>query len=98
MHDNAPPRKTIDSREPLEQEAVSTFTWPVISTDPIEHVWVFLKNKLRKKERCQNSDHLFYTLKVMWDERTPEYILNLTNSMRQRLQAVIEANGEHVKY
>ena len=54
MDDNARPHF-------LQQEAVQTIPWPVMSPDmnPIEHVWDFIGRKINQRNpKCQNIDEL----------------------------------------
>ena len=98
--DNAPPHKAHVTRAFLENENVTTISWPAVSPDmnPIEHVWAFMKKELRKRDTCRDSDHLFDTLVAIWEGISPDFILKLTSSMRRRLQAVLNVNGGHSKY
>lgn len=100
MHDNAPPHKAHVTTHFLDNHDVNVMQWPACSPDinPIEHVWSCLKRKLRQRETCRNSDHLFETLCELWAELTPDFIRSLTHSMRRRLNMVMEANGGHTKY
>ena len=100
MHDNAPPHKAHLTRAFLEEENVISIEWPAVSPDinPIENVWSFMKRELRKRDRCRDSEHLYDTLVEIWERLTPEFFLQLTSSMRQRLQAVMHVNCGHRNY
>lgn len=100
MHDNAPPHKAHLTRAFLEEENVISIEWPAVSPDinPIENVWSFMKRELRKRDRCRDSEHLYDTLVEIWESLTPEFIQQLTSSMRRRLQAVMHVNGGHTDY
>ena len=81
----------------LEREGVNTMLWTTISPDmnPIEHVWAHVKQKMRKREHYHKADDFFETLILVWNQITPEFILSLSTSMRRRLNALRDANGEH---
>ena len=53
MDDNARPHRARIVQHFLQQEAVQTIPWPVISPDmnPIEHVWDFIGQRQSKMSK-----------------------------------------------
>ena len=95
MYDNAPPHKAHVTTKFLDIHDVKVMHWSAVSHDinPIEHVWSYLKMKLRQRETCRNYDHFYETLCELRDELIPDYISrSLTHSMRRRLNMIMESN------
>lgn len=109
MQDNAP----IHTYRPVKEWFASTgFTvmeWPPYSPDlnPIEHVWVFLKENLHKyyPELANMAGHadtikpkLAEAIIHCWELLDPSILEKLARSMPRRVQAVIAAKGWYTKY
>ena len=64
MHDNTPLHKAHITTNFLDNHDVNVMQCPAVSPDTklIKHVWLSLKMKLRQRETCRNSDHLFETV------------------------------------
>lgn len=75
--------------------------WPASPPDmnPIEHIWAYLKQQLRKRPvKPQNLDDLYNAIVDEW-ERIPQRILNnLVESMPRRIQAVIDNKGGSTRF
>ena len=64
----------------------------------IENLWVHLKKK-EGKRLPTNKNQLISFITKEWEKIPSEYdIPKLIQSMRRRLQAVIDAQGGHTKY
>ena len=83
--------------------------WPPYSPDlnPIEHVWVYLKENLHKyyPEFINMSGNpstikpkLADAIIHCWELLDPAILENLAKSMPRRVRAVIEAKGWYTKY
>jgi transposase len=85
-------RKTADG-------TLKLLDWPSQSPDlnPIEHVWKLMKDEVRKLKPTNLND-LFEKLETVWRNIPIDYLQRLIDSMPQRCQAVIDANGMHTKY
>ena len=57
-----------------------------------------LRLKKQNGANIENSDTLFQCLNRIWNEIDDDTVLNLTRSMRRRVQALINAQGGHTKY
>jgi hypothetical protein len=53
---------------------------------------------LQRKEKATSTDGLKNIARQVWRGITQEYLENLYQSMPQRMQAVIAAQGGHTKY
>ena len=53
---------------------------------------------LLKKECASSTDKLKKIERKTWKGVTPKYFQKLYESMLRRMQAVVEANGGHIKY
>lgn len=73
--------------------------WPPNSPDlnPIEHVWAYVKNKL-KLEIIKNITELENNIKKIWNDIPYEIIYNLFSSMPSRIDEVISNNGGYTTY
>ena len=79
--------------------------WPPNSPDlnPIENVWMLLKRRLRKRfseveQRPHSAADLFHAAQEEWALIPQDVIDSLVESMPERLQAVLDANGGHTKW
>ena len=67
--------------------------WPTRSPDLnlIESVWARLKNNLKRS--YQNSKELEEDIVNAWNNIPSEFIVNLYDSMKDRIQGVIDSEG-----
>jgi transposase len=65
--------------------------------NPIEHLWSILKSHI-SKHHITSKDQLKAVLQEEWLKINPETTKKLVNSMRRRLQAVIDAKGYPTAY
>ena len=74
--------------------------WPAVSPDmnPIEHLWDYMKRKMREQPPTQNSYELFELLTQIWDNISEEHVISLTSSMRRRVTSLLTAAGGHTRY
>jgi len=109
MQDNAPIHTAHVVRAWFNQEGINTLVgWPPYSPDlnPIEHLWLHLKELIYKldpeldsiKSKDVQRDHLCQVLPRAWEQIPAHVVEGCLNSMRSRLQAVIDASGWHTKY
>ena len=70
QQDNAPAHRSRAVRDFLLHEDIPIMEpWPAVSPDmnPIEHLWDYMKRKMREQPPTQNSDELFELLTQIWD-------------------------------
>ena len=80
------------------RKGIQVLPWPAKSPDlnPIEEVWAWLKNNM--KFSYQNGQELEEDIKKIWNSLQISFIKNLYHSMRDRIQAVIKAEGGPTDY
>ena len=65
--------------------------------NPIEHLFAFVKQKLRGK-RFENKDELWLTIMEIWADIPQDILTKLVDSMPKRINAVILSRGGPTKY
>lgn len=106
MHDNAPGHAAALTVQELADRGIYPIVWPVFSPDlnPIEAVWNTMKDWIAANHpdlpagKQRTHDQLRVIVQEAWETITPEYLQSLVDSMRERCEAVIEAEGGHTKY
>jgi transposase len=108
QHDNDPKhtakknRRYLDSKTIGElKQSMSIMEWPSQSPDlnPIENVWRFLKLRLsRRVPRPSNLNQLFEAVKEEWKKLPTLFLKHLARGMPRRVQAVLKAHGDSIKY
>lgn len=95
----------IASKLGLPKSDYLQLPWPsnLLDLNPIENLWLFLKQRfmkhLSKKEHRPHGTHeLFVVAHEEWEEIDQGTIDDLIDSMPRRIQAVIEADGDHTKW
>jgi transposase len=78
---------------------INFLDWPSCSPDlnPIENVWGVLKKKLAKKHPTSIRSLKRELLKE-WNALIQEDAAKYVNSMKKRLQLVIQNDGDHISY
>ncbi len=81
------------------QQQIQAMEWPGCSTDlnPIEHFWDQLSRAVRRRTNQHNNllDLRRY-LQEEWNALPKERIRRLINSMRERCQARVNAQGRAI--
>jgi hypothetical protein len=65
--------------------------------NPIEHVWAFMKVKL-KECTSKNRNELIANFHRIWNEISLEFVRKLIDSMPRRSEALVRAKGDATKY
>jgi len=99
QQDNDPKHTSKKAKEFFTENKFNVLKWPSQSPDmnPIEHVWAWMKSKLRNS-RFKNKGELIAKLKALWTEIPPEFLHKLIDGMPRRAAAVISANGGCTSY
>lgn len=99
QQDNDPKHKSKLVMEWLLYRVPHQLHSPPQSPDmnPIEHVWELLEKRIRV-HNITSKDSLKQALITEWNKITPQEIEKLVLSMKNRLQAVIDAKGYQTKY
>lgn len=97
--DNAPPHRAGIVREWFEKYEILRLKWPSKSPDLniIEDVWSRIKYQLRGRVFA-DEEELWAEVQVQWNNIPQEFIDTLYNSLPNRMEAVLEADGGHTKY
>ncbi|KAI0999110.1 hypothetical protein K3495_g9083 [Podosphaera aphanis] len=106
MQDNAPPHVAARTMEEFEERSITPIDRPPYSPDlnPIEHVWKIMKDKIEYKYpdlnggKRRSSDQIRAIVKEAWDSVSTQELTDLIESMHDRCQAVIDADGGPTKY
>ena len=96
MDDNAMPHRSRAATAYLQSEAVTSVPWAAMSPDlnPIEHIWDMLGRRIQAREPpVQNIRQLEAALHREWQQFSQQDIRRLTEGMRRRVEAVIQAPG-----
>lgn len=102
QQDNASPHSARSTRSLLAALGIEVLRWPARSPDlsPIENVWFWMKNWLEEHYDVQSLDltRLRQAVQEAWEALPPEFLRRLAHSMPQRLQKVIDNQGDRVLY
>lgn len=104
QQDNATIHTAHTTRHFLSSNSIRVLDWPPRSPDLniIEHVWHYLKTEVYKLQHATCKDDLWSktesVMPTMWSEDMTAKIMRLYESMPNRIQAVISANGGNTKY
>lgn len=98
MHDNAPGHTGRVTQEELIERGIRLIFWPPFSPDlnPIETVWNWMKDYIEAKYGVDldiSYDKLREMVKEAWDSISHERVCELLQTMRQRCQDIIDADG-----
>lgn len=99
QHDNDPKHTSNLVKQFLATKKINVMEWPAMSPDlnPIEQIWGELK-KMVKGRNPRNINTLKVIIEEEWNAITPALCDKYVQTMKSRLQAVIDANGGHTKY
>ncbi len=99
QQDSAPCHKSKTTMDYFEAEEIALLDWAPQSPDlnPIEHVWAYIKLKLRDFIP-KNLDDLKRKILEIWYAIPLDYIQKLIDGMLKRSCAVFEAKGDNSKY
>jgi ketohexokinase/beta-glucosidase len=106
MQDGAPGHSAAYTIEELSERGILPIFWPAYSPDlnPIETVWNKMKDYIESRYPDQEGgkqptyDELRVIVREAWESISIEFLRELIDSMHDRCQAVIDADGGHTKY
>jgi transposase len=108
MQDNAPVHRAHIIRNLLRELGLNAMEWPPYSPDlnPIENLWAIMKTIIRNdhpelldaSNNDQTLSQLIQAAKEAWESIEPRVLRNLSNTMPNRVRAIIEADGWYTKY
>lgn len=100
MEDGAPVHRSTLPKQWREAHKIKKITWPANSPDlnPIENVWMILKDFVQNETRPNNRDELVKSIERAWEAISMETLDILIASMPHRMKAVINAGGGSTKW
>ena len=103
MQDNAPGHAVKKTREEFAERGIPVILWPAFSPDLnlIKTVWNKMKDwiGIHYPGKFASYDNLRKQVNEAWEAVvTPELLKGLVETMRQRCQDVIDANGGPTKW
>ena len=101
MQDGASIHRSKHTLEWLKQRDVPILEWPANSPDlnPIENLWGILARAVYANGRqFKTKEELKEEILKQWDQIEGTTLLNLINSMPDRIIEVIRGNGKNTKY
>ena len=101
QQDNDPKHASGLVQEWFKDNGVPLLDWPSQSPDlnPIEHLWVYLKNRLAEYPNHPTSIlALWERIETEWEKIPKEVCVDLIKSMPRRCAAVLQAKGGYTKY
>lgn len=99
MQDNASIHKAKETKALFAQLGIRLMDWPANSPDlnPIENVWCILKDRVGRHFPTTRED-VIAAIQLEWSRLTSSDVSRVCQSMRQRCQAVIDAQGGHTRW
>ena len=102
MQDGAPGHSAGNTTQELASRIIVPIFWPPYSPDlnPIETVWNWIKDYIAEKfgDVSLSYDRLRVAVQEAWEAITEERLSDLIDSMSERCQDVVNANGMHTKW
>jgi transposase len=99
LQDNDPKHKSRLVRTWLFNHGIQCLTFPPYSPDlnPIEHLWADLARRVEQYQ-CETMEELQDIVAEEWKKTSKQGLRKLARSMPHRIQAVIDAKGDHTNY
>ena len=101
VEDGAPSHRSVVANRARTELGITSLTHPPSSPDlnPIEPLWLLLKNKVADIPGSANSlDALWSAVQCAWGDITLEDIRKHTGKMDDRVEAVKKAEGWHTRF
>lgn len=99
QEDNDPKHRSILAKKWKTENNVKVIPWPSYSPDqnPIENVWRLMKINIGKK-KIKSVQGLKGAITKEWNRLPPELAVKLVDSMKRRVTALIDSNGDYTMY
>ncbi|PWW80728.1 hypothetical protein C7212DRAFT_160179, partial [Tuber magnatum] len=101
--DNASPHHARTTITDLQDRELYNYLlpWPATSLDlnSIEAIWRLMKSRIGKLHpRPQNNKEMITEIHNQWNQITDYEFGQILDTMNDRVDAVLSANGSHTKY
>lgn len=99
QHDNDPKHTSKYTKGWLSDNAITVLDWPSSSPDlnPIENIWEIIKHKISKMA-IQSKSELTTIVEQQFKLVDDSSIQGVIRSMKNRIQLVIEKEGDYIGY
>lgn len=99
LEDNDPKHTSKMSKRFKVDNGIQTLAWPAQSPDcnPIENVWALMKLKINK-EPPTSFNSFVKKIKKEWKNLPTEFAEKLVDSMKNRVELLIERKGDYINY
>ncbi|PPQ97143.1 hypothetical protein CVT26_000627 [Gymnopilus dilepis] len=101
VEDGAPCHQSTVTQKARKEVGIKNLGHPPNSPDlnPMEPLWLLLKNRVADIRGAHNNlENLWWAIQRVWEEITIEEIQQHTGKMRDRVDAVIRANGFYTPF
>jgi len=99
LEDNDPKHTSKTSRTFKANNGIQSLPWPSQSPDcnPIENVWALMKLKINRQPP-RSINNFVGRIKKEWKDLSTEFAEKLVNSMKNRVELLIERKGDYINY
>lgn len=102
MHDNSAVHTSCVTKNWLRHPEIVCIDWPPRSPDlnPIEHMWGFMVQEWEMRQEDRVLEVLEAHVLETWQHyvRNPRQCSKLVANMQERLQCIIDNDGDYTKY
>ena len=103
QQDNASPHRARSTIADLQEFGLDNYLlpWPATSPDInlIEAIWRLMKARISKLiPRPQNNNHMIEAIQAQWDAITEHDLGEILDTMIDRVDALVSANGGSTKF
>ena len=100
QQDKAPAHFAHSTRNFLDEKGVRLLPWPGNSPDlhPVEHAWSYVSRLLSNLRPPKTQEQAEEAIQNAWASIPLQVVRGWIASIPRRVKAVIEANGDYIRY